>query len=516
MSEKELENVKGLAQESSAAMAAFDDDVTPKIEIEFELAGLDFIEDETQAKNEETQTTAQASPETESAEKLETPESLSLNASPANQIDLFDVEQSDEALHAVQAEPKGSDMADESDMTMSASSLGMAEQEDQEELNESLESGEPLEFIEADQLQSIIESLLFSSDRPVSTATIKQIFKNTNVRNKDIARALDFIAASYADATRGVTLEEINGGYQLRTKVDNAEYLKRLNKTRPFRLSGPALEVLSIVAYKQPIVKFAVDEIRGVESGHLLRALMERGLVNFAGKSDLPGRPMQYGTTRKFLEIFGLRNLKELPTLSEIDQLIPEGIGELEEENKMTLSDITDTMAESVKGSYSDGEDELLKISDQLAKIDSSSEFFEKEKIRQREQRDRERAQNIQEAMTVGEAVDEKDIKWLRRYEAQLEKARIEEALRQAQAAGAEQAANETTENSAEALHALEAEMREFDEDHGSAEMDRAEMSASDHEDDESEDLDAEPEHDDFALPESEDSSDHDEGHQDV
>jgi segregation and condensation protein B len=231
----------------------------------------------------------------------------------------------------------------------------------EEELGENDAAQEPQEFIDSDQLISIIESLLFSTDKPVSIATIKQIFKNSNVRTKDITRAMDILASEYASSQRGVTLEEINGGYQLRTKSDNTEFLRRLAKVRPFRLSGPALEVLSIVAYKQPVSKHEIDEIRGVESGHLVRALMERSLMCFNGKSEnLPGKPMTYGTTRKFLETFGLRNLKELPTLSEIDEILPEGIGE--EVEKETLSDLTDRMSTELTSSYSEGEDELLQI----------------------------------------------------------------------------------------------------------------------------------------------------------
>jgi segregation and condensation protein B len=300
------------------------------------------------------------------------------------------------------------------------------------ELEEDAEpTAEGLEFVEASRALSLIESLLFVSDRPVSIGTIKQLFKGTNVGTKDIGRALESLASDYASSARGISLEEIQGGYQLRTKVDNADFLRRLAKTRPFRLSGPALEALSIVAYKQPIVKMEVDQIRGVESGHLLRALMERGLVSFAGKSELPGKPMQYGTTRKFLEIFGLRNLRELPTLAEIDDLIPEGIGEVED--KPVLADITSAMAQDVGSAYSDGEEELGKITDQLQAIDTTSEFFEQEKQRQRDARDRDRAQDIREALTVGEAVEDKDKRWLERYEAKLLE---QEAARAAQAAG--------------------------------------------------------------------------------
>ena len=298
-----------------------------------------------------------------------------------------------------------------------------------EKLGEELEAAENdadtgadesnVQFISEDQLLSIIESMLFSTDRPVSVATIKAIFKGTNIRTKDINRALDLLASEFASPTRGVSLEEVNGGYQLRTKSDNAEFLRRLAKVRPFRLSGPALETMAIVAYKQPITKHEIDEIRGVESGHLLRALMERGLVCFIGKSDLPGKPMTYGSTRKFLEIFGLRNIRELPTLGEIDELLPEGIGEVEEERE-TLSDITDSMSQEMVSTYSEGEEELSKINDQLKVIDTTSDFFEQEKQRERERKDRDRAQDIRERLVLGDAVEAKDKRWLDRYEAKL------------------------------------------------------------------------------------------------
>src|SRR5690606_153155 len=119
---------------------------------------------------------------------------------------------------------------------------------------------EEREFVEYERGVSIVESLLFSTDRPQSIATIKQAFKGTQVKSKDIRKALDELAIDYAGGKRGVTLEEVGGGYQLRTKVDNVEFLKRMVKGRVFKLSGPALEVLSIVAYKQPCVKAQVDE----------------------------------------------------------------------------------------------------------------------------------------------------------------------------------------------------------------------------------------------------------------
>jgi segregation and condensation protein B len=147
---------------------------------------------------------------------------------------------------------------------------------------------------------------------------------------------------------------------------------------------------------------------------------MEKNLVTFEGKSDLPGKPMQYGTTRKFLEIFGLRNLKELPTLSQIDELLPEGITD-EEEKKTTLSQLTDALSEQVIGVYSQGEEDLMKITDELAVISTSSDFFEQEKLKQKQKRESERAQSIREAILVGESVSNRDRNWLQRFdEAQL------------------------------------------------------------------------------------------------
>lgn len=277
---------------------------------------------------------------------------------------------------------------------------------------------EDIQDVDDDKVLSIVESVLFSTDRPVGLGLIKQAFRGTNVNTAKIKQALKDLAEEYASDRRGFTLEEVGGGWQLRTKAENMDFLRRSVKAKAFKLSGPALEVMSIVAYKQPITKAQVDEIRGVESGHLMRALMEKSLVTFGERSELPGKPMFYETTRKFLEIFGLRNIQELPSLEEIDQLIPDGMGD--DVEKETLSDITASMSEEAGTSYSQGEDELLKISSELDEISTSSEFFEKEKQRMKDQQNLERAQNIREALTVGETVEPKELRWLERYDAEM------------------------------------------------------------------------------------------------
>lgn len=267
----------------------------------------------------------------------------------------------------------------------------------------------------------------------------------------------------YAGVRRGVSLEEVPGGFQLRTKMDNMEFLRRSVKGRPFKLSGPALEVLAIAAYKQPVTKAEIDEIRGVESGHLLRALMERNLMMFQGKSDLPGKPMLYGTTKKFLEIFSLRNLKELPTLSQIDELLPEGIGE-EEINKPKLGDVTEAMSQQIGSTYSEGEEELTKITDQLEKITSTTDFFEQEKIRQKQEKEKEKAQNIREALAVGETVPTRDINWLKKYDEALAAGEAKPVVSDIEIAGESEvavAASNSTDESAE----LEAAFNAFEDD---------------------------------------------------
>jgi segregation and condensation protein B len=306
---------------------------------------------------------------------------------------------------------------------------------------ESFESDtiEELEFIEDSRLDSIVESLLFASDKPLSLARMKEIFDGTQVTLQKIKMALDRLAIQLASPDRGVTLEEVSGGYQLRTKIENQKFLHRSQKNRPFKLSGPALEVLSIVAYKQPVVKAEIDQIRGVESGHLLRALMEKGLVSFGEKSDLPGRPMYYQTTRKFLEVFSLRNIKELPTLSQIDELLPEGIDEVEADRKQGLGQITENMGQSLTQSYSEGEEELQSITQDLETISTSSEFFEQEKKREREAKDAEKAQSLREALLVGETLSNRDLNWLKRYEEQMAQAQSSAELTQNQNAATDQ-----------------------------------------------------------------------------
>jgi segregation and condensation protein B len=281
------------------------------------------------------------------------------------------------------------------------------------------------------EAQSIIESLFFASPHPLSVKIISSVFHGTNIDSDKIKHIINLLQTDFAGGDRGISLEEVGGGYQIRTKLDNAPWIKRMSKTRTFKLSGPALEVLSIVAYKQPVIKSEVDQIRGVESGHLVRALMERNLIKFSGKSELPGKPMLYATTKEFLELFGLRNIRELPTLSEIDELIPEGIGANEDltglENE-TLGTLSEKIGLPMGKSYSESESELLSITDELTSISSSTEFFEQEKQREKERREAEKAQDLKERKIVGETLTPEEERWLSRFEAKMLAKTVSEA----------------------------------------------------------------------------------------
>ena len=174
-----------------------------------------------------------------------------------------------------------------------------------------------------EDLVSILESAFFALGRPLSMHELSKLFHKEKIPVSQIQTALNKLSKKNQDRSCGVELKEVAGAYQLRTKEENKEYVRRLIKGRAFQLSDPALEVLSVVAYQQPCTKGDIDEVRGVESGHLLKTLIEKELVCFGGKSSQPGRPTIYKTTHQFLEIFGLKSLKDLPSLEDIKDLLP-------------------------------------------------------------------------------------------------------------------------------------------------------------------------------------------------
>jgi segregation and condensation protein B len=176
-------------------------------------------------------------------------------------------------------------------------------------------------------LEGLIEALLFSSDRPMPA---KELARAAGV---DRRRAEELVAAlKRRYETGGLTIEEVAGGYVMRSSPRYASYIQKLLALRPVRLSRAQLETLAIVAYRQPVTKPEVDDIRGVDSGQVLKGLLERELLKIVGKKDEPGRPMLYGTTTAFLELLNLQSLKDLPTLREYTELSEESRRKFAEE----------------------------------------------------------------------------------------------------------------------------------------------------------------------------------------
>lgn len=170
------------------------------------------------------------------------------------------------------------------------------------------------------ELRGIVESLLFVSPEPLSVQRLVAIMGD--VTKADVAQALRGLGEELEQEGRGVRLVEIAGGFRLVTKQEYATWIKRLDKTKSAaKLSRSALESLAIIAYKQPIVKSEIEEIRGVETSGVVRTLLERKLVRIVGRKEVPGRPIMYGTTKFFLEHFGLNDLTQLPPLREFTEL---------------------------------------------------------------------------------------------------------------------------------------------------------------------------------------------------
>jgi segregation and condensation protein B len=170
------------------------------------------------------------------------------------------------------------------------------------------------------EMKQIIEGLLFVAESPM---TISQLARALGQEETTpIKEAVDELVLEYEQMDRAFTLLEVAGGYAFRTKPELASWLRRSKRAPEARLSPAALETLAIVAYKQPVLKAEVERLRGVAVDGVLRMLMEKDLVKVAGRKDLPGRPLIYGTTKRFLELFGLKNLKDLPTLEEMEALM--------------------------------------------------------------------------------------------------------------------------------------------------------------------------------------------------
>jgi len=171
----------------------------------------------------------------------------------------------------------------------------------------------------AEDLKYIIESLLFVSETPLTMEQLKNILEGEETAA--IRAAVNDLIAEYEQRNGGFVLKQVAGGYQFRTQGRFNEWIKRLVRPNAPRLSKAALETLAIIAYNQPIIRSDIEHIRGVDSGGVIRMLMERKLIRVLGRKEIPGRPLIYATTKHFLEVFELKDLNDLPTPKEIEEL---------------------------------------------------------------------------------------------------------------------------------------------------------------------------------------------------
>jgi segregation and condensation protein B len=198
---------------------------------------------------------------------------------------------------------------------------------------------EPAAFIAPDELPQTLEALLFSSQAPLTMAQLKE---HTGMAADAIQEALTLLAERYHADRCGIVLAEVGNGWLFRTGERQKEFVRRLLGVKPQRLTRAALETLALVAYRQPITRPEMEDVRGVDCGAVLKALLERQMVKILGKKEEPGRPLLYGTTKEFLEFFGLKSLTSLPTLREFH--------ELTEENRSIVEKETGEPAPSIEG----------------------------------------------------------------------------------------------------------------------------------------------------------------------
>ena len=181
--------------------------------------------------------------------------------------------------------------------------------------------------MEREEIKSIIESLLFVADGPLTIQRLGEVLEA--VEREDLRSTLDELQAELENSRRGVRLVEVAGGYQLRTAKVNADWVKKFLGGRPARMGRATLETLAIIAYRQPITRAEIESIRGVDVDGVINTLLDRSLIRAVARKDVPGRPFLYGTTPEFLQLFNLKDLTHLPTLKEMEEItMPEMPGE--------------------------------------------------------------------------------------------------------------------------------------------------------------------------------------------
>jgi segregation and condensation protein B len=224
-----------------------------------------------------------------------------------------------------------------------------------------------------DSLCGAIETVVFMSDRPLPLVKIKNLI-DEDIPLRVLHTAINRLQEGYEQSHHGLRLMEVAEGYQFRTKATYSKYVQDLFKVNSLMLSPTALEVLAIIAYKQPVSKVEIEKIRGVDSSHIVRGLMDKRLVKVSGRSDEMGRPVLYGTTLEFLEVFNLETIDHLPPESELHEMIDEGIGK--------ITDIKSLVQAGDKSRFVfDEMDELENLSSKIKGISADTPFTKSLKL---------------------------------------------------------------------------------------------------------------------------------------
>lgn len=193
-----------------------------------------------------------------------------------------------------------------------------------------------------EELKAIIESLIFVSEAPISVDQLMKLLPE--FEPEAIRKAVSGLKEDYEMSGHGFTLKEVAGGLQFRTRSEHQKWIARIKQPAQQKISRAALETLAIIAYKQPIIRSEIEQIRGGDSGGVLRFLLEKNLIRILGRKEIPGKPIIYATTRFFLELFGLKTLKDLPTPREVEVSEPANGNEkapANEEHRFQMADET-------------------------------------------------------------------------------------------------------------------------------------------------------------------------------
>ena len=211
--------------------------------------------------------------------------------------------------------------------------------------------------MESEELKSIVGNVLLAADQPINAGELCKIFLDGTDKDQ-LQSILDELKEEYS--SRNLQVTEVADGYQLCTRHEYNDYIRKFLKLdRSTRLSQPSLDTLSIIAYKQPLTRQKVDAIRGVDSSGVIKTLLEKKVIGPAGRKKVPGRPIMYRTTQKFLEYFGLKDLSDLPTLEDLREVLEGEEVPLQTQIEFSASEASEALNSEVEPVSESGNDPL-------------------------------------------------------------------------------------------------------------------------------------------------------------